>query len=182
MKHRTGAGSILLSARWRPAHVSSPAAHGLDDVLIARAATEVRRQNLENLLVRQFGIGLQRVYRKHQEAGRAEAALERMMGDEGLLHGVQFVAVGETFDRSDALALRLDREHQAGSYRIIVEDHRARAADAVLATDMRPGQPAFVADDIGERFSRLDPDRMVMPVDVELEFDFISPRRRLPCR
>ena len=92
------------------------------------------------------------------------------MGDERLLHGVQLVAVCETFDRSDALALRLDREHQAGSYRVIVEDHGACTADAVLATDMRPGQPAFVADDIGQRLSRLDPDRMVMPVDVELEF------------
>jgi hypothetical protein len=52
----------------------------------------------------------------------------------------------------------------------------------VLATDMRPGQPAFVADDIGQRLSRLDPDRMVMPVDVELEFDFLSHRRRFRCR
>jgi hypothetical protein len=105
-----------------------------------------------------------------------------MMSDECVLHGVQFVAVCETFDRSDTLALRLDREHQAGSYRVIIENHCARTADAVLATDMRPGQPAFVADDIDQRLSRLDPDRMVMPVDVELEFDFLSPRRRLRCR
>src|SRR3954465_4260105 len=125
------ARSCPISRGRRPAHVSSPAAHGLDDVLIARAAAEVRRQHLENLLVRQLGIGLQRIYRKHQEAGRAEAALERMMGDEGLLHGVQFVAVCETFDRSDTLALRLDREHQARSSRVIAEDHGPRTAAAV---------------------------------------------------
>jgi hypothetical protein len=112
---------------------------GLDDVLIARAATEVRRQNLENLLVRQFGIGLQRVYRKHQEAGRAEAALKRMMSDECILHRVQFVAVREAFDRSDTLALRLDGKHEAGSYRVICRGSPCSAADAVLATDMRPG-------------------------------------------
>jgi len=104
------------------------------------------------------------------------------MSDERVLHRMQFVAVRETFDRPDALALCLDREHQAGPYRLIVKDHGTCATDAVLATDMRPGQPAFVADDIGQRLSRLDPDRMVMPVDVELEFDFLSHRRRLRCR
>src|SRR4051812_20862977 len=158
------AQSCRISSHWRPAHVSGPAAHGLDDILIARAAAEIGRQDLENLLVRQLGIGLQRIYRKHQKPGCAKAALERMVSDEGVLHGVQFAAVGETFDRSDTLALGLDREHQTGSYRVIVEDHRASTADAVLATDMRPGQPAFVADDICQRLSRLDPDRMVMPV------------------
>ena len=104
------------------------------------------------------------------------------MSDERVLHRMQLVAVRETFDRPDALAPRLDREHQAGPYRVIVEDHRARAAYAVLAADMRPGQPAFVADDIGQRLSRLDPDRMVMPVDVKLDFDLLSHRRRLRCR
>src|SRR4029079_19785002 len=102
-----------------------------------------------------------------------------MMGDEGFLHGVQFVAICETFNRSDSLALRLDRKHQAGSYRVIVEDHRAGTADAVLATDMRPGQPAFVADDIGQRLSRLDPDRMVQTRCVEPGVDRFHSLRSL---
>ena len=89
------------------------------------------------------------------------------MSDERVLHRMQLVAVRETFDRPDALALRLDREHQAGPHRLIVEDHGTCATDAVLATDMRPGQPAFVADNIGQRLSRLYPNRVVTSVDVK---------------
>src|SRR6476620_2545462 len=100
------AQSSRMSARRRPTRVSGRAAHRLDDVLIARAAAEIGRQNLENLLVRQFGIGLQRIDRKHQEAGCAKAALERMVSDECVLHRVQFIAVRETLDCSDTLALR----------------------------------------------------------------------------
>ena len=100
------------------------------------------------------------------------------MSDECVLHRMQLVAVCKTFDRPDALAPRLDSEHQARPYRLIVEDHGTCATDAVLATDMRPGQPAFVADNIGQRLSRLDPNRVVMPVDVKPNFDLFSHRRR----
>ena len=100
------------------------------------------------------------------------------MSDERVLHRMQLVAVRETFDRPDALALRLDREHQAGPYRLIVKDHGTRATDAVLATDVRPGQPAFVADSISQRLSRLYPNRVVTSVDVKPNFDLFSHRRR----
>ena len=100
------------------------------------------------------------------------------MSDECVLHRMQLLAVCKTFDRPDALAPRLDREHQARPYRLIVEDHGTCATDAVLATDMRPGQPTFVADNIGQRLSRLDPNRVVMPVDVKPNFDLFSHRRR----
>src|SRR5215472_18709761 len=89
---------------------------------------------------------------------------------------MQIVAVGETFDRADALALGLDREHQAGPYCLIVEDHRACAADAVLAADMRSRQPAFVADDIDQRLSRLDADGVIVAVDIELDVDLLGHR------
>src|SRR5262249_3142536 len=112
---------------------------------------------------------------------RAEPALQRMMLDERALYRVQLIAVGETFDRADALALGLDREHQAGPYRLVVEDHRARAADAVLAADMRPGQPAFVADDIDQRLSRLDTNGGIMTVDIELDFDLLGHRPPVRC-
>jgi hypothetical protein len=42
---------------------------------------------------------------------------------------------------------------------------------------MRAGQPAFLANDIDQRLSRLDSDRVVMPVDMKLDFDLLSHRR-----
>ena len=50
--------------------------------------------------------------RRHDLPGRAIAALKCIMIDEGLLHRMQFTAIGETFDRSHAVALRGDREAQ----------------------------------------------------------------------
>ena len=38
-----------------------------------------------------------------------------------------------------SLARRLHRKHQAGAHRLAVDDHRAGAADAVLAADMGAG-------------------------------------------
>lgn len=104
------------------------------------------------------------------------------MRDERALHRMQLVTVRKTFNRSDPLALRLHREHQAGPYRVIVEDHRACAAHAMLTADVRPCQPAFVADDIDQRLSRLDPDSVVTPVDVKLDVDLLNHRPPLRCR
>src|SRR5262245_48487444 len=127
----------LASARGLPTHLGDRAAHGLDDVLIAGAAAEIGREKIENVIIRQVGIRFQRVHRQHQETRRTEPALKRVMFDERALYRMQPVAVGETFDRADALALGLDREHQAGPYRLVVEDHRARATDTVLRSEER---------------------------------------------
>ncbi len=106
------------------------------------------------------GLLLQRVRRQHQEARRAEAALQAVVVDEGLLQRMQLLAVGEPFDGADLPAVGLDREHQAGADRLAVEDDRAGAADAVLAADMRAGLAAVVADRVDQRLARLDADRM----------------------
>ena len=42
------------------------------------------------------------------------------------------------------------------AHRGAVDQHRARAADAVLATEVRPGQPALLAQEVGERRARFD--------------------------
>ena len=97
-----------------------------------------------------------------------------MMLDECALHRMQLVAVGKAFDRADALALRLDREHQAGPDRLVVEDHGACTAHAVLATDVRSGQPALVADHVDQRLSRLHLNGVVTAVDVELDIDLLD--------
>src|SRR5262249_19805626 len=116
------AGKDFVSRRWSnsarglPTHLGDRAAHGLDDVLVAGAAAEIGREKIENVIIREVGIRLQRIHRQHQKTRRTEPALKRVMLDECALYRMQLVAVGEAFDRADALALRLDREHQAGPY------------------------------------------------------------------
>ena len=74
-------------------------------------------------------------------------------------------------------AVGLDREHQAGADRLAVEDHRAGAADAVLAADMGAGLAAVVADGIDQRLARLDADVVRAAVDGERDVDFVTHQR-----
>ena len=53
-------------------------------------------------------------------------------------------------------AVGLHREHQAGAHRLAVDQHRAGAANAVLAADMRAGLAAILADGVDQRPARLD--------------------------
>jgi len=103
-----------------------------------------------------------------------------MVLDEGALHGMQLVAVGKAFNRADALALGLDREHQTGSDRLVLEYHGTCAAHTVLAPNVCAGQPAFVTDDVDQRPSRLDPNGVVMAVDIELELELVTHRTHSP--
>src|SRR5262249_2049214 len=61
-----------------------------------------------------------------------------------------------------------------GAHGIAVEQHRAGAAHAVLAAEMGAGQPAILADRVGERAPRLDADIVPAPVDREREVDLVA--------
>src|ERR1700730_16359344 len=50
------------------------------------------------------------------------------------------VLTGEPLDCDDLAAVSLHRKHQAGSRRPAIDQHRAGAAHAMLATDMRTGR------------------------------------------
>ena len=75
-------------------HRSPPGgqAHGLDDLLVARAAAQVAGQRLADLGVVRVGVAGQQVVGRDQQPGRAEAALHRAGVDERLLHRVQLAA------------------------------------------------------------------------------------------
>ena len=170
------------STRRLSTHLGDHAAHGLDDVLIAGAAAEIGREKIEDVVIREVRIRFQRVHRQHQKTRRAESTLKRVVLDECALHGMQLVPLGKAFDRADALALGLDREHQAGSDRLIVKDHGTCAAHPVLAPYMRPGQSALVTDDVDQRSSRLDPNGVVMAVDIELDLELVAHHTNSPDR
>ena len=116
----------------------------------------------------------QRVGGEHQEARRAVAALQPVMRDERLLQRMQLAAVRQPLHGAYLLALRLHREHQARAHRLAVDDHRAGAADAVLAADMRAGLPAIVADGVDQRLARLDADGVVAAVDGQRDVEFFD--------
>ena len=68
---------------------------------------------------------------------RAEPALHRARLDERLLHPVQPIAVREPLDRRHLVPVGLRGEHEARADERPVEQHRARAALALLARVLR---------------------------------------------
>src|SRR5207302_7907971 len=61
----------------------------------------------------------------------------------------------------------LDCQRQAAADCVAVNNDRTRPALAVLAADMRAGQPQFVAQTIGEAHPRLDLDLGRPAIDLE---------------
>ena len=102
---------------------------------------------------------------RHHLAGRAVAALERVILGESLLHRAQLLALHQSLDRRDLVAVRLHRQRHAGVARLPVDEHRARAALAPLASDLRPGQAEPVAQHVQQRPTGLD--QHLVPASVD---------------
>ena len=85
------------------------------------------------------------------EAGRAEAALHGARLDERLLHGARIVAFREPFDGNDFMPVGLCGEDEARAHERAVEQHRARAALALLACVFRPRVAELLAQSEEER-------------------------------
>ena len=64
-------------------------AHRAHDRLVAGAAAEVAREPAADLVVRRVGVAVEQRLRRHEHAGRAEAALQRVLLDERALQRVQ---------------------------------------------------------------------------------------------
>ena len=86
--------------------------------------------------------------------GRAEAALQAVVLPEGLLQRMQHAVLHQALDRRDLGAVGLHREHQARAGRLAVDQHRARPADAVLAADVRAGEPQVLAQEVDQQLAR----------------------------
>ena len=79
-----------------------------------------------------------------------------MLGLERRLHRVQLAVGGEALDGRDLGAVGLHGEHEARPHGVAVEQDGAGAAHAVLAPEVRAGEPAVLAQEVGQRLAGLD--------------------------
>src|SRR5258706_1253823 len=159
----SGRGS---SSRWTAAPISfgrSSSTMGVDqladrahDVLVAGTAAQIARQAIADLVVGRARTLAQQVDHGHQHAGRAKPALQRVVLAECGLHRMQRLDRAQPLDGLDPLAVGLDGEHQARARAVTLDDHRAGAAHAVLAADMRARQTEVLAQKIRQQAARLD--------------------------
>src|SRR5262245_20848298 len=140
-------GSLSIAPSRGPAQV---ARDGFDDVLVARAPAEVAGQLLAQRRALEDDAAIGQRDGAEQEARGAVPALERVRVAERLLHRVQLPPPGQAFHRRDGAAVRLGGEHEARLHRLAVEEHRARAADALLAADVGAVEIELVAQEVDE--------------------------------
>ena len=125
--------------------------HALDDALVAGAAADVAGQLLAHLALVGVGLVAQQRERRHHEAGRAEPALEGELSMNACWSGCSVSPSARPSIVVDVAAVGLHREHEARAHRLAVDEHRARAAHAVLAAEVGAGELELLAQEVGER-------------------------------
>jgi len=117
--------------------------NGLDDVVVAGAAAEVPFEPVPDLLLGRVRDVLQQARGRHDHAGRAVAALQRMVLRECALHRMEPTGA-EAFDRHHVPAVGLHGEDGAALDRLPVQVDGARAAGAGVAAHVRAREPELL--------------------------------------
>src|ERR1700761_3352922 len=149
----------------RHLHAAGRIEHGLDDVVIAGAATDVAFEfradgGFVELAARSLSImASYDVDRRHDHARGAVTALQAVIVAERRLHRMQLVALGDAFDGGDVRVRGLSGQHRAGFHRAAVDMDDASTALAGVATDVSAGQVQIVAQEMHEQGAVLDVDR-----------------------
>jgi hypothetical protein len=131
------------------------------------AAAKVAGHRLVNVGVGRFRVAGQKGRRAHQLPGLAIAALCHLLVDPGLLQHVQ---------RAFGFAHSLHRDHdsgdvadgnRAGTDRLAIDQHRARAASPNAATEFRAGNAGQVAQRPQQRHLGIGIDLDVLAIDIQ---------------
>src|SRR5688572_13639496 len=149
----------------------------LHDVVVAGAAAEVAGEHLAHLRLARARVFLEVRLEGHDDAGGAEAALQPVHLVQRLLQGRELSVLRHRLDGGDLVALHLHRVDEAGARGLAVDEHRAGAAHAVLAADMRSGEPAVLAQHVGEELPRLCANRVALSIYVQFEFKHLTTAR-----
>ncbi len=143
--------------------------HRVYDLAVAGAAAEHAAESILDRPLVGPRIAREEIARRHQHAGRADAALRGAVAMEGELQRVEGTALGQALDRDDLAARRLPGGHEAGANLLAVHQHRAGAAVARVAADLGAGQAQLLAQDLGQPCRRRDGKRDAAAVDFEAQ-------------
>src|SRR5262245_34813728 len=109
---------------------------GFDHLAVTGAATQVAREGVTDVRHRWVRILIQQPLGRHNHAGTAEAALERPFLLVGFLDGMEAIHSRKAFDGQHVAAVRLPCQHQARVHELAVDNDRAGAAIADVASEL----------------------------------------------
>src|ERR1700733_9909715 len=129
-----------------------------NDVLVAGAAAQIAFELFADGVVGQIvALAVDQIDRRHDHAGRAEAALQAVMLAERLLHRMQRRAVRrQALDGPDLVTIGHHRQRGAGFDRLAVQMHHTGAALRGIATDMGAGEPQILAQELHQKRAGID--------------------------
>ena len=104
-----------------------------EDIRVGATTADVAAHEFANFVVAVRVIFFQQRNRGANLAGRAIAALKSIVLDERGLHRMQFIAIGQPFDRRDLVALVHECEGETRIDPSAIHQNRARAALPVIA-------------------------------------------------
>ena len=145
-----------------------------DDSHIAGAAAEIAAHGDSNLLLVRVGQPHDEIARRDEHPRCAIAALQRVLARECCAQFAGNLVIIEAFDRGYIGALAGERVGDAGARRNAIDEHRAGAANAMLAAEMRPGEVQLLANEIGEMGARLDRASDLLAVHRQRDFAHCS--------
>src|SRR5882724_4664353 len=122
---------------------------------VARAAAEVARDRVADLLVRRLRVLVEQGGGGHEHAGNAEPALRHAVAHERLLHRREHAGARQPLDGRDRAPARLHGQHQAARHEPAVEVDGARAAVAGPAALLGAGEAEVLAQRVEQRHVRL---------------------------
>src|SRR5262245_18965463 len=125
-------------------------------------------QRLLDLQVARPGIAIEQRLDRHDHAVAAEAALTRLILDEGALERMRSVHGAQALDGQDA-APRGQHWRDARTDRLAVHQHGAGAALGETAAELRAVELQVVSEYVEERRVRLDRDRPGLAVHPQCE-------------
>src|SRR5262249_14875748 len=99
--------------------------YGRFDSCICSAAAKIASQTILQIVGTRMWVTIEKCFARNHETGSAVAALLCVIIDKRLLHGMQFVALHQTFDGRYRFALGFDCQHRARVHSLAVHDHGA---------------------------------------------------------
>src|SRR5665647_3924085 len=120
-----------------------------DNVLIGAAPAEMAADCGLHVLRRRIRITLNQGGATHHQARRTKTALHGIVFNEGGLHRMKSVAVGQALDCYNRPFANVDRQDHAGRHRSAVEPDGAGRAGATVARDFGTGETERPAQDFG---------------------------------
>src|SRR5947208_11545090 len=138
-----------------------------DDVVVAGATADVAGKLAANFAFARLWMLFEQLTDAHDHAGRAEAALQRVMVLKGRLNRMQAAGRRETLDGGDRRTVRHDGEHRAGFDGMAVDIDRTGAALRGVATDVRSGQTEIIPQQMDQQLAWFDRNNVAHAVDVD---------------